>query len=295
MAWRTVVVTKPAKMRVSNDQLVLSDEQDELSIPIEDLATVILESQQINLSAALLDAFNQKGVCLIVCDKKHMPSGIMLANAKNHRQSEIAFLQTKTLKPLLKRCWQSVIQQKIKNQFLCLKFYGQDGEKVESLIEKVQSGEPKNIEAQAAKVYWQKLFQEKFRRGSNVIPDIMLNYGYTILRGIVARALVGSGLSPYFGIHHSNKLNAYNLADDLMEPFRPMVDKIVIDLWQEKPKDFFKEHRYELANIGNQQVKIRGEFHTLIRATEVLSASYVSALKCKDAKELLLPELNYEC
>lgn len=279
MSWRNVVVTKPARLRVKNEQLVLSSEEEELSIPIEDLATVILESQQINLSAALLDSLNQKGVCLIVCDKKHMPNGMMLSHRKHHRQSEVAHLQVNTKKPLLKRCWKKVVQQKIKNQADCLKFYNTESKAVSRLVQKVASGDPANIEAQAARNYWTLLFEGAFKRGSNTVPDIMLDYGYTILRGIVARAIVGSGLATFLGIHHCNKLNPYNLVDDLMEPFRPEVDRIVIKLWQSKPEEFTKLQRYELANVGSTQVYIKDQAHSLIRASEIMSASFVASLR----------------
>lgn len=200
------------------------------SVPIEDIGVVILENSQVTITTALLEQLSFNNVAVITCDARHMPTGLLLPLEGHSEQSERFKNQVNASLPLKKNLWQQTIQAKIKNQASLLKEQGNcETGNMFHWASEVNSGDTNNLEARAAAYYWKNIFDiNGFTRYQNGIPpNNLLNYGYAILRAITARALVGSGLFPTFGIHHRNKYNAYCLADDIMEPYRPYVDLIV--------------------------------------------------------------------
>lgn len=203
-------------------------------IPIEDIGVVVLDNKQITITQGALGALLDNNVAVISCDEQHMPSGLMLPLAGNTTQSERFRYQIESSLPLKKRLWQQTIQAKILNQSSVLYHQrGLDCGNMEAWANQVKSGDADNLEGRAAAFYWQSLFGsiKGFRRDrEGVPPNNLLNYGYAILRAVVARSLVGSGLLPTLGIHHHNRYNAYCLADDIMEPYRPYVDRLVADI-----------------------------------------------------------------
>lgn len=204
------------------------------SIPIEDIGVVVLDNKQITITHGALGALLDNNVSIITCDDHRMPIGLMLPLAGNTTQSERFRHQIEASLPLKKQLWQQTIQAKILNQSAVL--YQQRGMEcgnMEAWAKQVKSGDSDNIEARAAAFYWQSLFGniKGFNRDrEGIAPNNLLNYGYAILRAVVARSLVGSGLLPTLGIHHHNRYNAYCLADDIMEPYRPYVDKLVTEI-----------------------------------------------------------------
>lgn len=204
------------------------------SIPIEDIGVVVLDNKQITITHGALGALLDNNVSIITCDEHRMPVGLMLPLAGNTTQSERFRHQIEASLPLKKQLWQQTIQSKILNQAAVL--YQQRGMEcgnMEAWAKQVKSGDSDNLEARAAAFYWQNLFGDikGFNRDREGIPpNNLLNYGYAILRAVVARSLVGSGLLPTFGIHHHNRYNAYCLADDIMEPYRPYVDRLVAEI-----------------------------------------------------------------
>ena len=203
-------------------------------IPIEDIGIVVLDNKQITITQGALGALLDNNVAIISCDEHRMPSGLMLPLSGNTTQSERFRHQIDASLPLKKQLWQQTIQAKILNQSAVL--YRQrrlECGNMEAWAKQVKSGDADNLEGRAAAFYWQNLFGniKGFRRDrEGVAPNNLLNYGYAILRAVVARSLVGSGLLPTLGIHHHNRYNAYCLADDIMEPYRPYVDRLVAEI-----------------------------------------------------------------
>ena len=203
-------------------------------IPIEDIGVVVLDNKQISITQGALGALLDNNVAVVTCDEHRMPSGLMLPLEGNTTQSERFRDQIEASLPLKKQLWQQTIQAKILNQSSVLyRLRGLDCGNMEAWAKQVKSGDADNLEGRAAAFYWQNLFGEikGFRRDrEGVPPNNLLNYGYAILRAVVARSLVGSGLLPTLGIHHHNRYNAFCLADDIMEPYRPYVDKLVAEI-----------------------------------------------------------------
>ena len=238
-----------------------SGEEEEFSRPIEDIGVIIVESEQVSLTSALITRLMENNVALIFCDHKHMPSGLLLPLEGNTLQSERFSSQINSSLPLKKQLWQQTVSMKIRNQAIVLnKTCGCEVGNMLSWANNVKSGDSDNLEGRAAAYYWKNIFPEypDFRRD----PDedgvnALLNYGYAILRAIVARSLVGSGLLPTLGIHHCNRYNAYCLADDIMEPFRPYVDMMVIDIIRNRklPAEISKETKQILLTLPAVDVK----------------------------------------
>ena len=203
-------------------------------IPIEDIGVVILDNNQITITQRALGALLDNNVAVITCDEQRMPSGLMLPLSGNSTQSERFRHQIEASLPLKKQLWQQTIQAKIHNQSMVLYHQRQlDCGNMRKWAKNVKSGDTDNLEGRAAAFYWKNIFGhiKDFRRDKDGIPpNNLLNYGYSILRAVVARSLVGSGLFPTLGIHHHNRYNAYCLADDIMEPYRPYVDKLVTEI-----------------------------------------------------------------
>ena len=204
------------------------------SIPIEDIGVVILDNSQIVITHDVLNSLLGNNVAVITCDEYHMPTGLLLPLEGNTIQTERFYCQIKATQPLRKQLWQQTVKSKILNQSAVLNKYGcDDFDKIRAMASQVKSGDIGNVEARAAVCYWRNLFGQikgftRDRYGTP--PNNLLNYGYAILRAVVARSLVGSGLLPTLGIHHHNRYNAYCLADDIMEPYRPYVDDLVFEI-----------------------------------------------------------------
>lgn len=236
MIKRTLLFSNPAYLSHKNSQLVVSfpgDDKDNRTVPIEDIGVLVLENQQITISHGCIATLIQNNVAVISCDSTHMPTGLILPLDGGQTQSERFRYQIEASVPLKKQLWQQTIQQKIDNQARVLEDIGLQVDNMHRWSKHVRSGDPDNYEGRAAAYYWQHIFAEFMpfnrHRGGDP-PNNLLNYGYAILRAVVARSLVSSGLLPTLGIFHRNKYNAYCLADDIMEPYRPFVDRIVYDI-----------------------------------------------------------------
>lgn len=263
------------------------------SVPIEDIATLLLANQQISLTAPLLSKLSSADVALIVCDEKYMPCGILLPLSQHSRSSEIVNLQIRASAAIKKRCWQSIVIQKILNQSSCLsRLTRQGAESLGQLTNKVGSGDPKNVEAQAARQYWSLLFGTPFRRSADIAVNAALNYGYSIIRSVVARGIVARGLTPALGIHHCSKLNGFNLVDDFIEPFRPVIDQYVATVFQDSERDFDFNVRRDLIALGSSEISIGGVSVPILRATEIMASSYVDAIKENNSNLFKLPSYN---
>jgi len=204
------------------------------SVPIEDIGIVILDNPQITITQALLTAVSENNAVLINCNNKHLPFALMLPSASHSAYTEKLRYQLESSQPLRKNLWQQTVSAKINNQAALLNYFGTETENMQYWAKNVKSGDPDNMEARAAAYYWGKYLEGFKRHRFGEPPNNLLNYGYAILRAVVARALVASGMLPALGIHHRNKYNPFCLADDIMEPFRPMVDKLVMEICEEE-------------------------------------------------------------
>ncbi len=250
------------------------------TIPIEDIGVLMLDNSQITLTHPLLNALLANNTAVITCNERHMPSGMLFPLEGNTLQSERYASQIDASVPLKKQLWQQTVQAKIANQAAVLQEQGVDIEPMRYFQRSVRSGDPDNYEGRAAAYYWKNLFdgvvEGEFTRGRfEDDPNNLLNYGYAVLRAVVARSLVGSGLLPTLGIHHRNKYNAFCLADDIMEPYRPFVDRLVLAIL----KDFddvstlTTELKARLLVIPALDVEIDGKSSPLMVASQRTTAS----------------------
>lgn len=283
---------------VTNDSLPESFKQEAVkTIPIEDIGIVVLDHKQITVTHGLLEALLANNSAVITCDSNRMPVGLLLPLSGNTIQSERFQMQIKASVPLNKQLWQQTTQTKIENQaFVLNNIRNIPVNNMLAWVGKVNSGDTNNLEARAAAYYWANLFPDipEFRRGREGIPpNNLLNYGYAILRAVVARSLVTSGLLPTLGIHHHNRYNAYCLADDIMEPYRPFVDKLIIEIMDsgEDIKELSKSIKANLLSIPVLDVQINNQRSPLMIAVGFTTASLA---KCYlgEARKIVYPSFE---
>lgn len=261
------------------------------TIPVEDIGVVVLDNRQITITHGLMDALLAANAAVITCDSRSMPSGLMLPLCGNSVQNERFREQLNASLPLQKQLWQQTVQTKIKNQASVLKMC-RSGEIRNMLrwVNEVRSDDADNLEARAAAYYWPNMFTNFKRDRDGDAPNNMLNYGYAILRAIVARALVASGLLPTLGIHHHNRYNAYCLADDIMEPYRPFVDKLVVEIFDSGVVDINKEVKAKLLSIPVLDVNIGGQRSPLMIAAGITTSSLYKCFS-GESRKILYPEI----
>ena len=285
MIKRTIDISEPAYLHLKNQQFCI-DKQGELvaQIPIEDLGVVILQNPAIVMTQALMVACQKNNVAVVFCDERHLPYSVLLPLSEgNALHSKILQQQINITLPTKKRLWQRIVQQKINAQAQTLKNINQSAVLLERLAAQVKPGDPDNLEAQAAQAYWKLLFGQSFRRDSDLAGiNSVLNYGYSIMRAMVARALVSGGLHPTIGLNHHNQYNGLCLADDLMEPFRPWVDYEVYKM-AENTADLqvHKDTKIVLLNLLSKNVLWEQQEMPLMVATHYLVASLKRAFEDK--------------
>lgn len=306
MIKRTLYFGNPAYLSLGLKQLVIKlpqkDDGDlpvvkekERTIPIEDIGVMILDNKQITITQGLIEELLDNNCAIITCDSRRMPIGLMLPLAGNTIQNERFRFQIAASLPLKKQLWQQTIEAKIRNQAAVLQYVtGEEHRNMLVWAGSVRSGDSDNMEARAAVYYWKTVFPDNpdFVRGQEgEMPNALLNYGYAILRAIVARALVGSGLLPTLGIHHHNRYNAYCLADDIMEPYRPYVDKIIIDrINTEDILELNSETKVKLLNIPVTEVLINNRRSPLMLAVSQTVSSLVKCFR-GESRRLIYPEM----
>ncbi len=297
MIKRTLYFGNPAYLKTKDEQLVIEMQEtgEVKSTPIEDLGIVILDHQQITITQAVLAKLLANNTAIITCDNTHHPIGMQLSLDGHTLQSQKFKAQIEASLPLKKQLWQQTIAAKITNQANLLQQERIENKYMLNLAQCVKSGDSDNCEAQAAVYYWKNIFPEflQFRRERyGPPPNNLLNYGYAILRAIVARALVCSGLLPTLGIHHRNQYNAYCLADDIMEPYRPYVDKVVCDIIRLNGNflEMRSSFKNQLLQIPAMDVMIDGQKSPLMNAVQRTTSSLAKCFE-SGAKKNLYPEL----
>jgi CRISP-associated protein Cas1 len=301
MIKRTLYFGNPAYLRLKDKQLSIESVSDgetkTATVPVEDIGMVIIDNSQITLTSGLIQSLQENNVGIITCDYRHMPQSLLLPLEGHSTQQERYDNQIAASEPLKKQLWAQTITQKIKNQATVLERLLLNADYLLPLYRNVKSGDSDNCEATAAVYYWQTIFKhiKGFRRltePESVPSNNLLNYGYAILRGTMARSIVAAGLLPTLGIFHRNRYNAFCLADDLMEPYRPYVDELVYQMVNEYGTvyELQKEHKTVLLKIPAIDVSIDGEKSPLMLATQ---RTAVSLVKCYDGsqRKLVYPEL----
>ena len=292
MGFRNIKIDGHVKLQIKNQQLLI-DAGEEIQIPLEDINCILIENQTVTLSAYLLQKLADMGIALYVCDEKHLPNAVLLPMVRHSRHFKILKYQMEAAKPLQKRLWQQIVIQKIKNQALCLELLGREGAKeLFAMCREVQSGDRTHVEAKAAAFYFKSMYGIGFSRGNDHIINSALNYGYAIVRGLIARSIVCYGLEPSIGVFHCSELNSYNLADDLIEPFRPLVDLYVSQHYDISEIDsvLTPEEKRGIFGIINFDMDVKGEKRIISNCVDMLAASYSSALQ-ERRTDLDLPEL----
>ncbi len=289
MLKRTLFFTSPAQLSVRQNQLVVAQKNSDTprSVPIEDIGMAILEHPQISITMPTLQQLNAHNVAVVICDDRHLPASMLLNLDSHHLQNELFRKQMSSSQPLKKQLWQQTIMAKISNQAALLQSKGIDSGPIASLAASIKTDDHTNREGTAARLYWQRLFGTDFSRDRyGDAPNNFLNYGYIVLRSAVARALVGSGLLPTLGIHHSNRYNAYCLADDIMEPYRPYVDEAVYELWQSGCNDLIleKDTKAHLLQVLSCDVSIGKVKRPLMVALSMTTASLARCFSGEEKK-----------
>ena len=299
MVKRTLYFGNPAYLKTKTEQLIIEkqDDGEVISVPIEDVGLIILDHAQITITSGLMTKLLEKNVALISCNDKRHPTGLMLTFDGHTLQSRQFAAQIESSLPLKKQLWQQTIIAKIYNQATLLKHVNKENKFLLNLAKDVKSGDSENHEAKAASYYWKNLFPPfvgSFRRDRyGMPPNNMLNYGYAILRAVVARSLVGSGLLPTLGIFHRNQYNAYCLADDIMEPYRPFVDRLVYSTLDplEPAFELTTEIKKELLKIPAMDVFVNGDKSPLMIGVQRTTASLAKCFEGK-AKSIVYAELE---
>lgn len=298
MIKRTLYFGNPAYLKTANEQLVIEmhDSGETKAAPIEDIGILILDHQQITITQALLAKLLANNTAVITCDHTHHPTGLMLNLDGNSLQSQHFQAQLEATAPLKKQLWQQTVAAKIQNQAALLTIQRAENKLMLNYAANVKSGDSENHEAKAAAYYWKRIFPDflEFRRERyGPPPNNLLNYGYAILRALVARNLVASGLLPTFGIHHRNQYNAYCLADDIMEPYRPYVDKVVCHIIRGNGRflEMTPSMKKDLLAIPAMDVMIDNQKSPLMNAVQRTTASLVKCFEGK-ARKVLYPVLQ---
>lgn len=295
MAWKIVNISNPAKLSFKNNQFVIQQEKT-ATLPIEDIDTVIIDSFGINISANLISKLAEKSTTVVFCDEKHLPNSILLPYSSYSRQAKISKLHTQIKEPLKKRLWQKIIIQKIKNQSDVLSSFSLNNTLLEKYAKEVKSGDTTNRESLAARIYFSELLEDSTRR-KPTWHNAALNYGYAIIRSHIARHIAARGLVSSLGIFHRNELNAFNLADDLIEPYRPLVDifilkKVAINHIGDEDSELNTKDKQLILDILNEYVIIDNRSFSMKFAIEKTVESFVSCLDLNTETKLILPSIK---
>lgn len=294
MIKRTLFFSQAVCLTMKNKQLLIQNKKthEESSIPIEDVGFVIIENNQTHISIPLINALAENNAAVVFCNEKHMPFSMNLPLDCNTIQNQLFTAQIESSLPIKKQCWKQIIEQKIKNQARVLEKYNIDSIQLKEYAANVKSGDSTNREAIAAKLYWDLVINTDWVRNRfGDYPNNLLNYGYAILRAATARSLVGSGLLPTLGIHHHNKYDAYALADDIMEPYRPYIDDEVIAFMKanENESEVTKDFKIKVLNTLTRDVSIRNIVRPLMIALSITTASLAKVFT-GDSSKLSLPD-----
>ncbi len=291
MAFRNIYIESDVHLSVKNEQLVLKKDE-EYTFPLEDINSICIDSLKTNISTYTLRKIVENDIILFICDEKHMPTGVLLGANNYSRKLRNLKRQLDMPKPIIKRMWQDIVKQKILNQARVLKLldYEKEYNSLMIMVDSVLSGDSTNVEARAAALYFKTIFGDDFTRRNDDFYNSALNYGYAIVRGMISRSLVMYGFEPAIGIFHHNQLNAFNLADDIIECFRPLVDLYIINNI-ESQDELSSNTKRKIYNLINTLILIDGKSYNIATAIENVVKSLATSFEIKENK-IKLPVLD---
>ena len=294
MAWRVIAIENPARLSLRDNQLVIAQDV-EATLPIEDIDSLILDGYGITTTTNLLTALATNGTTTIICDEKHLPASVLLPYSQHSRQAKVSRQQLSTSQPLKKQLWQQIIISKITNQADVLRARELDDSALRSLANDVKSGDTSNRESIAARIYFDQILGDATRR-KPIWHNAALNYGYAMVRSHIARHIAARGLVASQGLFHHNELNSFNLADDLIEPYRAAVDLYIFEKVAplhvgDRDASLTKYDRELIIDILNYYVIIKGKKFTIRHAVERTVESFIECIEVKEARKLLLPKI----
>ena len=296
MAWRVIGISNPAQLSLKDHQLVIK--QDEaVNLPIEDIDALIIDGYGVTLTANLTTELATSGTTVVICDEKHLPASVLLPYSQHSRQAKVSRQQLAIGQALKKQLWRAIVTQKILNQAKVLEIFDYNAEPLEKLAGEVRSGDSDNRESIAARLYFSELLDDATRRKPTWY-NAALNYGYAMVRSHIARHIAARGLIASQGIFHRSGLNSFNLADDLIEPYRAAVDQYIITHVAplhigDPDTSLTKEDRQRIVDILNFSVIIQGKKHTVKNAVELTVESFVQAIEADEVRPLKLPQINH--
>ena len=286
------IAERAVHVALSRGFAVLKEGGEEVArIPLDDISCLLLTGQHASLSAAVMHALMERNIPMVIVGRNYHPSGLLLPTVGHFASKQRLDRQIAATEPFKKRIWQQIIQAKISHQAGVLQVFIGENFGLFAMSGQVGSGDPQNREAQASRIYWQKLFTDKFRRHADDAVNAALNYGYAVVRACVARHIVACGLHPALGIHHDNIENPFCLADDLIEPFRPYVDAVVFELNRDGFSELTPAIKKELAHLLNRDVIIEGQTSILSNAVLGCCQSLARAFESKEP-EIILPRFD---
>ncbi|WP_300453826.1 type II CRISPR-associated endonuclease Cas1 [Accumulibacter sp.] len=307
MGWRSVLIASPAALTLEDRALAIAQGGKAARVMLEDISVVVLDHAQISLTAPLLAACAEARIAVLTVNTSHLPNGVLIPYLSHSRALKVMTAQLEMSRPEKKRLWQRVVRYKIANQAAVLERASTadadpDARHLRHLARSVRSGDPDNYEAQAAQVYFRRLFNVQFNRSQKRFHNAALNYGYAVVRAAIARTLAAHGFLPAFGLFHHSEQNAFNLADDLMEPYRPLVDAGILAHYPEEPdRDLAPADKGRLVALLHKDVTLsshttdlgRGGSCTLLAAIDA-TVSGLSAIALQGAphERLALPQLD---
>lgn len=297
MGWRSVVIANPASLKLDNGALAIAQKGNKARVMLEDISVLVLDHPQISLTAPLLSACADAQIAVLTVNAAHLPNGVLLPYLPHSRALKVMTAQLAIGLPIRKRLWQRLIRYKLRNQAAMLSRGNHDdaARKLERFAEKIRSGDPENLEAQGAQIYFRHLFGQQFHRGQERFHNAALNYGYAVMRAAIARTLTGYGFLPAFGLFHHNEQNSFNLADDLIEPYRPLLDAHVLGHYPNEPdRDLEPADKGKIVMLMHQDVSLcEGNRCTLLAAIDAtISALSAIVLQSAPIERLLLPQLG---
>lgn len=300
MGFQSLFITNPCKISIKDDNLVISNDEGHFKIILDNLVSIVIETTQATITTYAISRLAQEGVSVLYVDKKYNLNAITLPFHTHSTFSKIVHSQIDISKPFQKKLWQELIKQKIYNQASVLKYFKEEKEATElyTYVNYVKSGDSDNIEAKAAKIYWSALFDNfaRVQKGAEDVRNASLNYCYAVVRSAVARSITNAGLMPSFGVHHKNYFNPFNLADDLIEPFRPFVDLHIKQtlkkyddsvLTSQMKPEYVNILNLEYANIDENISAIRVGIDTVVQSVQ-------KSILQKDISFLVLPKIDFQ-
>jgi len=291
---QVLYISNPCYLSIKDKNIIVSTENDGVTrVPIDDVSVVVLENNYSSMSSAFMSHLAEKNIVLFTCDSSFMPNGIFLPFHQHSRYTEVSNLQLEWSEPFKKSIWKKIVTNKVENQIALLEDYEFNTFEMTPYLSKIKSGDSSNVEAIVASYYWNIIFSNTlhyYTRNMDDIRNFALNYGYAIVRSAVARGLVASGFTPFFGLHHKNKLNSFNLVDDMMEVFRCVVDREVYVMFEEEgvaDEVLTKEIKRRLISLLEATFIIDNKKYSMLSAITTYVDSLKRATKLKDSDLLV--------